>query len=206
MASTEISKAKNPTKVLIVGGSYAGLAAALNLSDLCSGKPSRGSHPPLPPEAKPQPALPVEIKILDERDGFCEKYSLKHLDVTLIAEYVGHLIGSPLALASESYSAKAWQKFEDIPALQIPPISWTQGSVVKVDSSKKTATISDSKSGEPVEEKYDYLIAASGLRRVWPVVPQSTSREKYLAEAKGHIGLVKNARHGVVVIGGGKNH
>ena len=93
-----------------------------------------------------------------------------------------------------------------MPALQIPTISWTQGTAVKVDSSKKTATISVSKSGEQYEEKYDYLIAASGLKRVWPVVPQSTSREKYLAEAEGHIDLVKNASHGVVVIGGGIHH
>jgi hypothetical protein len=206
MASTEISKAKSPTKVLIVGGSYAGLAAALNLADLCSGKPSRGANPPSPPEANPQPALPVEIKILDERDGFCKIHSLRPIDVTLTGRCSDHLIGSPLALVSESYSAKAWQKFEDTPALQIPTISWIQGSAVKVDSSKKTTTISDSKSGEQCEEKYDYLIAASGLRRVWPVVPQSTSRGKYLAEAKGHIDLVKNARHGVVVIGGGRYH
>jgi NADH dehydrogenase FAD-containing subunit len=131
---------------------------------------------------------------------------LKHWDVTLTAQCADHLIGSPLALASESYSAKAWQKFEDIPAFQIPTISWTHGSAVKVDSSKKTAMVLDSKSGEQYEEKYDYLVAASGLRRVWPVVPQSTNREKYLAEAKEHIDLVKNARHGVVVIGGGKYH
>ena len=76
MASTGISKSKNPTKVLIVGGSYSRLAAVLNLSDLCRGEPSRGVHPPAPPNDKPQPALPVEIKILDERDGFCEKSSL----------------------------------------------------------------------------------------------------------------------------------
>jgi hypothetical protein len=125
------------------------------------------------------------------------------LDIMLIVQCADHLIGSPLALASESYSAKAWQKFEGIPALQIPTISWTQGSAVKVDSSKKTAMISNSKSGEQYEEKYDYLIAASGLRRVWPVSPQSTTREKYLCEAKEHIDLVKNARDGVVVIGGG---
>jgi hypothetical protein len=143
MASTEISKVKNPTKVLIVGGSYAGLAAALNLSGLCSGKPSRGANPPSPPEANHQPASPVEIKILDERDGFCKIPSLRPIDVTLKIRCSDHLIGSPLALASESYSAKAWQKFEDIPALQIPTISWTQGSVIKINSSKKTATISD---------------------------------------------------------------
>jgi thioredoxin reductase len=76
MSSVKASKAKNPTKVLIVGGYYAGLAAALNLSDLCSGKPSRGGHPPTPPEVEPQPILPIEIKILDERDGFCKKFSI----------------------------------------------------------------------------------------------------------------------------------
>jgi NADH dehydrogenase FAD-containing subunit len=116
------------------------------------------------------------------------------LDIMLIVQCADHLIGSPLALASESYSAKAWQKFEGIPALQIPTISWTQGSAIKVDSSKKTATISDSKSGEQYEEKYDYLIAASGLRRVWPVSPQSTTREKYLPKASSKLHQRKLSR------------
>lgn len=58
-----------PFKVLVVGGSYAGLAATLNLFDLCQGRRRRFS---LDPEDKgPQRKVPVQITIVDERDGFC---------------------------------------------------------------------------------------------------------------------------------------
>ena len=50
---------------------------------------------------------------------------------------------------------------------------------------------------------YDFLVAATGLRRVWPVVPQSLGRKQYLIEVEEHIHNVANARDGVVVVGGG---
>ena len=50
---------------------------------------------------------------------------------------------------------------------------------------------------------YDYLVVGTGLRRVFPVVPQSLDREQYLSEAQVHIRAVGAAKHGVVVIGGG---
>jgi len=60
-------------KILVIGGSYGGLAAALNLLDLCSGKPARftaGSTEKL--TAPKEISIPIQIKILDERDGYCE--------------------------------------------------------------------------------------------------------------------------------------
>ena len=74
---------------------------------------------------------------------------------------------------------------------------------MKVDPESKTARIKDTKTGTEYEESYDYLIAASGLRRSWPAVPQSLTREKFLAESGAHIKAVKSASEGVVVIGGG---
>jgi NADH dehydrogenase FAD-containing subunit len=50
---------------------------------------------------------------------------------------------------------------------------------------------------------YDYFIAASGLRRQWPVVPQSLEKEAYIEEVTQHISEVSAAADGVVVIGGG---
>jgi NADH dehydrogenase FAD-containing subunit len=114
------------------------------------------------------------------------------------------LIGSPLALASKVYSEKAWTRYQDIPALRAQEVSHAHGSVIHVDLAKKIARIATSNRKEESEESYDYLIAASGLRRVWPVVPQSFSRAEYLVESGGHIQAVKNAKEGVVVIGGGQ--
>jgi len=82
-----------------------------------------------------------------------------------------HLIGSPLALASRDFAAKAWVKFDNLPALRSPAISWMQGSVNQVDCENKVATITDVNTGKRYEERYDYLIASTGLRRAWPVTP-----------------------------------
>jgi len=56
---------------------------------------------------------------------------------------------------------------------------------------------------EPEVLHYDYFVAATGLRLVWPVVPQSLRRKQYLFEAGDHIRDVAAGEHGVVVVGGG---
>lgn len=67
-----------------------------------------------------------------------------------------------------------------------------------------TATISLHANGYERKQSYDYLICATGYRRIWPTVPQSLDRNSYLEEARGHIDHVKFAEHAVVVIGGGE--
>ena len=114
-----------------------------------------------------------------------------------------HLIGSPKSLACEKFAAESWTRFQDIPALKSPDFSFIQGTVSKVDSASKIAHILDSETQENRTEKYDYLIAASGLRRVFPVAPQSLRREDFLEEAKKHVENVRSASEGIVVVGGG---
>jgi hypothetical protein len=58
-----------PFKVLVVGGSYAGLAATLNLLDLCHGRKCRFNLDEA--DNGPGKKVPVEITIVDERDGYC---------------------------------------------------------------------------------------------------------------------------------------
>jgi NADH dehydrogenase FAD-containing subunit len=125
----------------------------------------------------------------------------KHVSKTDLA--IDHLIGSPLALASEQYASKCWVKFEDCAALQHPAIKILQGSVQKVDSDELKATILDHGSSNPRDISYDFLIAATGLRRSWPVVPQALTRAEYIAEMKSNTRAVQDAKEGVVVIGGG---
>lgn len=195
---------ETPTKVLVIGGCYGGLSAALNLLDLCNGKQSRATLY-LPDEsAELRPKFPVEIKIVDERDGYCKDAGRpiyrSHDPLTIIAD---HLIGSPLALASEEFADKAWKKYKDIPALKAPAVSFLQGRATRVDSDRKVAVITDTLSGKESEESYDYLIVSTGLRRDWPTVPQSLRRKQYLAEAAAHIRAARSARECAVVIGGG---
>lgn len=58
-----------PFKVLIVGGSYAGLAATLNLVDLCHGRKCRFNQ--AENDQGPENKIPVQVTIVDERDGYC---------------------------------------------------------------------------------------------------------------------------------------
>ncbi|KAK2612822.1 hypothetical protein QQS21_001102 [Conoideocrella luteorostrata] len=171
-------------RVFIAGGSYAGLSAAANLLDLGQGLSPRMSnekyshHPDLP-------RVNWDITIASERDGYY------------------HVIGSPLALADAEYAKRNWIKFQDLPGLHDPQIKFVHGSVSSVDCEAKTATTIDNATQLATTHEYDYFVAATGLRRVWPVVPQSLTRKQYILETEEHIHAVANAQHGVVVVGGG---
>lgn len=65
-----VSAQSSPYKVLVVGGSYAGISAVLNLIDLCTGKTPRCGARVDDSEAFKIP-IDVDVTIVDERDGFC---------------------------------------------------------------------------------------------------------------------------------------
>ncbi|KAI4764316.1 FAD/NAD(P)-binding domain-containing protein [Aureobasidium sp. EXF-3400] len=171
-------------RVLVIGGSYSGLAATVNLIDLCNGKQPRFTSTPTDVVSS-KTKLPVEITIVDERDGYY------------------HLIGNPLAFASDDAASKSWTRFRDIPALDLPNVTFLQSSVASIDFENKIASMVDTVTKQYRQEKYDYLLVASGLRRTSPVVPQALNRDQFLAEARSHTKAIRNAKEGVVVIGGG---
>jgi NADPH-dependent 2,4-dienoyl-CoA reductase/sulfur reductase-like enzyme len=187
-------------KVLVVGGSYGGIATALNLLNLSTNRATRfGAAFKFPTGVPEDPSF--DIHIVDERDGYGK------LNVIMLRWYADllqvHFIGCPLAFASNEYAPKIWRKFEDIPALQHPNIRWTHGSVVNVDTETLTARVRHAGTNKESSHAYDYLVVASGLKRAFPVVPQSLTRKQYLHEAANHIRDVQEAQEGVVVIGGG---
>ncbi|POS77775.1 oxidoreductase [Diaporthe helianthi] len=182
MGSQFDSSEMGPFKVLVLGGCYGGLSAALNLLDLSEGRAARQGNGAVPGH---DGKITIDITIVDERDGYY------------------HLIGSPLALADEAYASKAWVRYEDIAALKTPKITMIQGKATKVDMSSKRATVLETSTQAPRDLAYDYLVVATGLRRAWPVVPQSLYRKQYLSEAGAHIAAVSEAPDGVVVVGGG---
>lgn len=61
----------SPIKILIAGGSYAGLSAAVNLIDLCQGKRTR-FEAERTPHAAALSGFSLDVHIVDERDGYCE--------------------------------------------------------------------------------------------------------------------------------------
>ncbi|OGM49226.1 apoptosis inducing factor [Aspergillus bombycis] len=170
-------------RVLIAGGSYGGLSAALSLLDLSKGRVARFNY--TEGAKAPQYQIPIQITVVDERDGFY------------------HLIGSPKALACDKFASKTWTRFCDIPALKSPNLQIVRGSVNTVDFQNKVAQILDFETQETRQEKYDFFIAGTGLRRVFPTVPQSLKREEFLKEVLSHKEAIRGADDGVVVIGGG---
>lgn len=72
-----------------------------------------------------------------------------------------------------------------------------------MDFQNKVAQILDLETKETRQEKYDFFIAGTGLRRVFPTVPQSLKREEFLKEVLSHKEAIRSADDGVVVIGGG---
>ena len=56
----------------MAGGSYGGLSAALNLQDLCQGLAPRCGSKPAEGEQVETSRFPIDITVVDERDGYCE--------------------------------------------------------------------------------------------------------------------------------------
>lgn len=80
----EKGKPNQPVKVVIIGASYGGLSTAGNLLDLCQGRPARFTYP-YPEKYAATANVPVEITIIDERDGFCKispPYKVKGNNIT----------------------------------------------------------------------------------------------------------------------------
>ncbi|KAM3446733.1 hypothetical protein MY3296_009402 [Beauveria thailandica] len=171
-------------RVLVAGGSYAGLGVAVNLLDLHDGVSPRMNWEPFVAD-KDWPQINFQVTVVDERDGFL------------------HIVGAPLALADQAYSKKAWVQFKDMTDLQRENITFVHGSVSHVDCAAKKATVVLHGTDEAQTFEYDYFCAATGYRRVWPVVPQSLTYKAYLEETAKHIQAVGAAKHGVLVVGGG---
>ena len=88
--------------------------------------------------------------------------------------------------------------------MRSPSVKWIQGSVKQIEPEQRIATVTNAATQELHTERYDYLIVASGLRRVWPVVPQSLTRKTYMFETSEHIHAIKESADGLVVVGGGR--
>ncbi|RGP60217.1 transcriptional activator mut3p [Fusarium sporotrichioides] len=171
-------------KILIIGGSYAGLSAAINLLDLQRGSQPRQSREPYMHQRQ-VPKHNIEITIIDERDGFY------------------HLVGSPLALFDGEYAKKTWIKYQDIPEMHGPRIKHIHGAVTEVDCVEKKAVVVDRATKTKMIQPYDILVAASGLRRAWPIAPQAQTKEEFLSHIRLFTSSFGGASRGVVVVGGG---
>lgn len=69
MATIQV-KETAPLRVLVLGGGYGGLAAGLNLLDLCNGKVARFNQS-FEKHVEGKPKFPIRVKFVDERDGYC---------------------------------------------------------------------------------------------------------------------------------------
>jgi cation diffusion facilitator CzcD-associated flavoprotein CzcO len=67
-----MSVTQKPLKVLVLGGGYGGLAAGLNLLDMCQGKTGRFYQTAEKKNDTSGAKFPIKVKFVDERDGYCK--------------------------------------------------------------------------------------------------------------------------------------
>lgn len=108
-----------------------------------------------------------------------------------------------MAFSDKKYAEKNWVEYKNVTILQRPDVQFVHGSVTKVDPATKTATIRESSDQHERTETYDFFISATGLRRVWPVVPSALTKKAYLIEMNRHIDAVTSSSDPVLVVGGG---
>lgn len=173
-----------PHRILVAGGSYGGLNCIGNLLDLADGKPARLGLCPTPEYAGRKPQRGVEITLLDERTGFF------------------HTVGAPLAHTTEKHVTPFWKEYSALKELRHPALKIVRGRIESIDCEARTAKYTVHGSGESRSHEYDYLVAASGLSRQWPIVPASHQKDRYVAEALQHINTLKASKQ-TIVIGGG---
>jgi hypothetical protein len=71
---------QQPYRILIAGGAYGGVSAAVNLLDLSLGRSAR-LEPDKAPAEEARDGIPIEIHVVDERDGYCKAASLTRYGV-----------------------------------------------------------------------------------------------------------------------------
>ena len=179
-----VSNANKPHRVLVVGGSYGGLSFIVNLLDLIDGKPARLTHDSLPDFAGRTSQRGVEITLLDERDGFF------------------HTVGAPLAHTAKQHVVSFWKEFSALKELRHPSLTTARGRIDQLDCEARRANLTNLTSGVTSHLDYDHVLVATGLRRQWPIVPESHSKDRYVMDALQHINTLEASKR-VVVIGGG---
>jgi len=108
-----------------------------------------------------------------------------------------------LALFDQEYANKTWVKYQDIPEMHGSFIKHIQGAVTEVDCVEKIAVIVDGATKTRMVQSYDILVAASGLRRAWPIAPQAKTKEEFRSHIVQYTSSFGDASLGVVIVGGG---
>ncbi|KAF2753108.1 FAD/NAD(P)-binding domain-containing protein [Pseudovirgaria hyperparasitica] len=181
----------HPHRILVVGGSYAGVSGLVNLLHLIDGKPNRPSPTSTLPDLKGLKSRKgVQVTLLDRRDGFF------------------HTVGAPLAHVSPSHVRSSWRTYRSIRALRHPNFTFVQGYLKFLDPESLRATYL-TPSGDETCIEYDYLLLCTGLKRDWPIIPRAADFHSYVADAEREIKKIQDAkadatgRRIVVIVGGG---
>ncbi|KAK5080228.1 hypothetical protein LTR05_008741 [Lithohypha guttulata] len=208
--------------VVIAGGAYGGLSTALNLlrlsspgntiSELLDGEARipHGKPQYVPDYAndKRSPANKRTHRGQMRLDAHTLLSTIKKPKITIIEARDGyyHQVGTPLAHTSSSYTSRPWINYSDFHELSDPNVTVVRGTVEKVDLGSKIVKYSDGSAGNHKTIRdldYDYLVIATGLRRMWPVVLLAMEKKQYEKDSQQFIKKIENCRNGVIVVGGG---
>ncbi|KAJ5482529.1 hypothetical protein N7475_001341, partial [Penicillium sp. IBT 31633x] len=174
-------------RIVVLGGSYAGISAVQNMLGLLEG---RGLRPSPIPQRVPEllPTVKPSITVLDRRDGFF------------------HTMGSLLALTSRTYAESAWQPYRDLPSFTNGGVNIVHGEATRVDVKNKTITYNSQATdfgGASKEMPYDYLIVTTGLDRSWPITPVCPTKHEYMAHTDKYARELQEVHGDIIIVGGG---
>ena len=112
-------------------------------------------------------------------------------------------MGAPLAHSSSPYASTAWKLFNEIPSFSDYGVDVLRGRASSLNPVDKVLRF-ESASGSEKEVAYDYLVAATGLKREWPVVPRELNKDGYIHDATRFVKGLEDVEGSIVVVGGGE--
>jgi NADH dehydrogenase FAD-containing subunit len=86
-------------------------------------------------------------------------------------------MGALLAHTLSSFTFEAWRPFSTIKLLSRGSVNIVQGTATRIDMDNRTAIYTSHFSGTAGQElKYDYLVVAARMKRVFPIVPRASDK------------------------------
>ncbi|KAF3986903.1 hypothetical protein FT663_02568 [Candidozyma haemuli var. vulneris] len=193
LASVSKSVAALTTNVLVVGGSFGGMASIVSLkASLKENKPkSRVSVTLVEPKAGFLNVLGVPRAIVDPTFATTQYVPIEQYSAFQFDRLV----------SDDEYVLKSAGQKIDPEANEDIELTYVQGSITKLSKNVAEYQLNNGTGGTD-KIKFDYCVLAAGRNRTWPTSPDALNAENYLKEMKDFNSQVKKCNK-IAVVGAG---
>ncbi|CCE85405.1 Piso0_005001 [Millerozyma farinosa CBS 7064] len=197
---TNSEDSKKPISILVIGGSYGGIAVLNQLGKLLKEKEAKTETGEQSGTAAPDAAAKVVITLVEPKNGFLNVIGIPRCMVSVdfaSTQYVDYesfknfkfdkVISSDAETAkivagSSSDSSKSGNKRY--------VLQWIQAKVTKLEESYAEYQMEFSSEKEVIN--FDYAIIASGRDRTYPVAPKARSKKEFADEMQSFVDSFKD--------------